>query len=235
MHCPNCKTDFAFNQDKPIVVLGVPAMDAVIHYSVLAQWDYLLHHYRAVFVIKDNTYIDMARNQIVSQGASIAKAAYGKDPDYYLFVDADSVIGKRHPSGNGDVTMRPDFIDRLIWRNVPIISGSYVKKRDPVAQLPVFGRGNPSEPFMYTIEEGRMIEVDWVGGGYLLVKGEVFAKIDSPWFQNRNEPIDNGPNYRLVGEDVYFCRKAKEAGFPIYVDLDVKIGHHGSIAWPADD
>jgi len=31
----------------------------------------------------------------------------------------------------------------------------------------------------------------------------------------------------LLGEDVYFFRKAKKAGFNVYCDFSIKIGHIG--------
>jgi len=49
----------------------------------------------------------------------------------------------------------------------------------------------------------------------LLIKREVVAQMESPWFQGF------GPG----GEDQYFCEKAAALGIPTHVDLSVLVGH----------
>lgn len=234
MRCPNCQTDFIFNANRPLVVLGLPTLDGQIHQSILAQWNHLIRNYRAVTMVAENTYVDMARNRIVEEGIRLADQAYKSKPDYFLFIDSDTVVGSRKANGDGDTPARGDFIDQLIARNVPVISGYYVKKRDPYSQIPVFGRVNTQTYNLYQAPKNGLLEVDWIGGGYLLVKMEVFEKIPAPWFENRNNSLPGGRR-ELVGEDIYFCRKVKEYGFPIHVDLNVRVGHYGGIAWPAEE
>lgn len=234
MRCPECKSDFKFNADKPIVVMGVPMLDSTMHFTILEQWDYLIKNYRTVCCVQESTYVDMARNNIVSQGFQRSRVLYGAEPDYFLFIDADSVIGERSKDGSGNILPRPDFVDKLMARNVDIISGWYVKKSDAYAQRPVWGLGDTRGfPPMETAADGLQ-EAHWFGGGYLLVKASVFAKIPGPWFENRNDGFGQKGG-RLVGEDIYFCEKAIKDGYKLFVDLKVKIGHHGSVAWPPEE
>lgn len=233
MDCPKCKESFAFNGDKPIIVMGVPMLDATMHFTVLPQWDYLLKNFRALACIQESTYVDMARNNIVSEGFKRADSLYGAHPDYFLFIDSDTVIGKRDPKGSGKVFNCPQYIDELIARNVDAVSGYYVKKADPYAQKPVFGVGNTYAMYLDGSPRDSLQEVDWFGGGYLLVKSEVFKKVPGPWFENRNDGF-GAKGARIVGEDIYFCRLLNEHGYKLYVDLNVKLGHHGSVAWPPD-
>lgn len=49
----------------------------------------------------------------------------------------------------------------------------------------------------------------------MLIDMKVFDKIKSPWFE---------PEFSF-GTDVQICRKASEAGFKVYNDTDIEIGH----------
>ena len=62
-------------------------------------------------------------------------------------------------------------------------------------------------------------------GGMLMIKRAVFEKLRKPWFETcyREEHDD------WLGEDVYFCIRAREAGFGIWVDHDLskQVTHQG--------
>lgn len=60
-------------------------------------------------------------------------------------------------------------------------------------------------------------QVDGCGMHFTAIRRDVFKKLSAPFF------IMNGMTG--AGEDFYFCEKVREAGFPIYVDLSVAVGH----------
>src|SRR3990167_277434 len=62
-----------------------------------------------------------------------------------------------------------------------------------------------------------------IGTGFLLIKMEVFNKIKEPWFFWKL--AESGDT--IMGEDHWFCEKAKESGYEIWVDTKIKIGHLG--------
>jgi hypothetical protein len=72
-------------------------------------------------------------------------------------------------------------------------------------------------------------EVDAVGFGFVLMPVEVLRDIgdDKQYFMFYHNP-DNLRQW--MGEDVYFCRLAKQAGWKIFVDHDLsqEIGHLGT-------
>jgi hypothetical protein len=59
----------------------------------------------------------------------------------------------------------------------------------------------------------------------MLIKREVFEGMSEPWF---DMPWQTTRGY--MGEDVFFCKKAQELGYKVYIDHDVshEIGHIGT-------
>ncbi len=68
-------------------------------------------------------------------------------------------------------------------------------------------------------------EVDATGCHCLLVHRNVFEAIKSDhpyrWFRE-DEWVPGGP---VVGEDIWFCLAARDAGFPLFVDTRLEAGH----------
>jgi hypothetical protein len=59
----------------------------------------------------------------------------------------------------------------------------------------------------------------------MLIKREVFEGMSEPWFDMPWQTTRGS-----MGEDVFFCKKARELGHKIYIDHDVshEIGHIGT-------
>ena len=56
---------------------------------------------------------------------------------------------------------------------------------------------------------------------------EVFEKLKKPWFK-----FDmHKDGYMLQGEDAWFCSQARKAGYKIWADGSLKIGHIGSYVY----
>ena len=123
-----------------------------------------------------------------------------------------------------------DLVLRLLERDVDII------------QPLVSTRKAPFQPYAYEWDatENSYVSMDWpqlqpdgiqqvdaVGCGGMLVRRRVFEAMSDPWFEEGKTSAEH------IGEDLYFCTKARELGFGIYVDLDNKMGHMGTYhVWP---
>lgn len=66
-------------------------------------------------------------------------------------------------------------------------------------------------------------EVIAIGFGVTLISTDVFRVVPEPWFAT---PFDG---QKFIGEDLFFCNKAREYGFKIFIDeeLSKEIGHEG--------
>ena len=72
--------------------------------------------------------------------------------------------------------------------------------------------------------------VDYTGFGWLLIKNGVFehTEMKYPWFAPKMQVFESGEVQDMCGEDVSFCLDAKEAGFEIWCDPRVRVGHEKS-------
>ena len=119
---------------------------------------------------------------------------------------------------DADMTPEPKTLLKLLSLDAPIAGALYYGRVPPFAadMAPLHGQktaDTTSGPF----------EVEWIGGGALLVRREVFERSfpSGPYFEYHHG--------LTVGEDVNFCKQARDAGFKILADPDIQIGHVGAI------
>lgn len=72
--------------------------------------------------------------------------------------------------------------------------------------------------FVNNYPKNQLVECDAVGFGAVLIKTEVFRNVKRPWFFGMEG----------TGEDITFCVKAKKAGFRVWMDTSIKLGHLGA-------
>ena len=143
-------------------------------------------------------FIDKKRNKCVDRFLE-------SDCTHLLFVDSDTVITQ-------------DALRCLLADDKPVVSAVIYRKSN--GYTPCFGYWE-AETSLYRIplpfEYNKLLKVDIVGTGFLLIKREVFEKVKSPWFQCHEEGN--------AWEDVSFCLKCRDAGVSVYVDTGVHLGH----------
>ena len=153
---------------------------------------------------------------IASQRMELARQALEEKADYLLWLDSDMRFPK-------------ETIGHLILRDKPIVAANYATRRMPVKPVAMRDARGQIER-VYTGPESEGLEaVDYVGMGVMMVKREVFEKVEQPWFAIPYSTVGN----HYIGEDVFFCRKAKEAGYETLVDHDLSqhVKHIGTFEY----
>jgi GT2 family glycosyltransferase len=151
---------------------------------------------------------------------SIVEEALRAGCDYLFFLDDDQII-------DIDNSMLPSsrylFLKRLIQHmdNDPAmgICGALYYQRDATDCWPVVmqvNRGGHGYSFLTHPEiTGGLQRVAVTGGGAMLIRASVFDKIEHPWFRPELD----------FGTDIQICQKVQEAGFTVWCDTSVEIGH----------
>jgi hypothetical protein len=146
---------------------------------------------------------------IQNQRAELALDAMREGCSHILFIDSD-------------MTFPQDMIQRLMAHDLDIVATNCARRRMPTGPTAKVG----NKLIYSTLEDHGLQEVDTIGMGVMLIKADVFKKMSEPWFETPWRTDKRG----YVGEDVFFCLKAKEIGYKIYIDHDVsrEIGHVGT-------
>jgi GT2 family glycosyltransferase len=127
-------------------------------------------------------------------------------PSHILFVDHD-------------VLPRRSTLKKLFDHKKDIVAGVYpmtqrgelfwcLSREEPYRGLPIDEL--PDNPF----------KAKYVGCGMMLIKYEVFEKLEWPYFKK-----EFAPGAMITSDDMYFCKKARDAGYDIWVDPKLKCNH----------
>lgn len=105
----------------------------------------------------------------------------------------------------------------LLRRNRPHGTMLYVAEKGDPYNLDLWREARP-EP-----HERGLIEVDGIGASFILIRRRVFDALCQPYFNHNGN----------FSEDLTFCCAARKAGFRIWCDLDLRVGHLISLGiWP---
>jgi hypothetical protein len=120
-----------------------------------------------------------------------------------------------------DMIFPRDTIQVLLRHNLPVVGANYCRRSHP--HLPTAHKGGDNGIVYTTDESAGVEEVKHLGMGCVLTDARIYECVDLPFFQF--EPKEDGVG--VIGEDVFFFKKLKDAGIPTYVDHDLSkhVGH----------
>ncbi len=153
-----------------------------------------------------NRLVHYARNEAVKQ---VLDDEFTSDEDSIFWLDQDVIVA-------------PGVLGRLLSHDKDICAGIYfqkeppfypliMKKRDPQAVRGKYNNLTDYPDGVVSLEDGA------IGFGCVLTKVKVFKTIPEPWFEWTKDS----------GEDIDFCIKAKQYGFDVWYDSEVRCGHQG--------
>ena len=169
--------------------------------------------------------IDQARNEM-------AEAALADGYEDTLWIDSD-------------ISFDPNAVDRLRSHGLPIVCGIYARKRMRALACHTL----PGTSRLVFGAEGGLTELLYAAAGFLLVRRQVYAKIQKhlalpacnhrfgtatvPYFQPMVVP--DGDSAWYLPEDYAFCERARQCGFKIMADTTIRLWHHGSYGYSWED
>ena len=196
--------------------------------SVHAAQVYLaVHGISYANIFEYPTYIHIGRERIKNTFLE-AKAK----PSHLLYVDSDNVL--------------PESVAyQLLQRNLPIVSALYFKRtgapeavaldfvdenrtkaRSVSQKIREFYIDNKVDifdgPVSLELNVDPLMKVDAVGFGCVLIARTVLEHMEEAY-----PGTIFGGDDPSVGEDILFCRRAKDLGYDTYVDLSQIVGHLG--------
>jgi len=140
---------------------------------------------------------------------------------------------------DSDMAWFPQQIGQLLLRNVDVVAGLYTHedRNNFVAykncNLDLFKKQGRFESLkrdevdVGVLGEKDLIEVDYTGMGFMLIKHGVIESLEYPWFRSDLRIIGDDIQ-DIASEDASFCASVKSK-FKIYVDPTVLVGHEKSI------
>lgn len=197
---------------KPTVCIGIPCYGDVSP-EVLEDFMRFAYHcgrrlpqYEFFLAIKPKTEQFRARNAIV-------EAARQVNATWLLMLDDDMIVNPFVTSGP---TEEYNLVERLIAHGKDVCGALYYQRGGSCQPVLMAKASETGYRFLRTDELTHGLQrVDVAGGGCLLVNMRVFDKIGAPFFE---------PEFQF-GTDIQLCRKATAAGFEVWADTSVELGH----------
>ena len=143
--------------------------------------------------------------------------------DYQLWIDSDIVFDT-------------EKFYRLVWMDKDIAAGWYCTEDGKTTSIAHWleeddfrtNGGVMNHETIETMSKRRKpFTCDYTGFGWLLIKHGVFEHegLPYPWFAPKLQVFESGEVQDMCGEDVSFCLDAIEAGFEIWCDPKIRVGH----------
>lgn len=126
---------------------------------------------------------------------------------------------------DSDVVPPNGTLQRLLDYDLPIVAGIYptITKGKKTWSFKMNGDSEWCNRDNIIVQLNTRIRATTIGGSTVLIKREVFEKLEQPWFR-ASYRIDNGDYAEK--EDEYFSRIARAAGYELYVDPDIVCKHY---------
>lgn len=148
---------------------------------------------------------------------ALTKQAIATKADYIMWLDSD-------------MTFAPGIMTRMqqhMEEGKDIVTGLYFRRRPPFSPVlfRTLERISESEAKHESFEDypqDSLFEVAGCGFGCVMTRVSVLEDVAlnyGTWFE---------PSYGL-GEDLAFCLRARELGYKIYCDSEIKCGHIGQL------
>jgi hypothetical protein len=155
----------------------------------------------------------------VPGGIKLGRIDLAREAITQTYMDQAHKLGATHLLMiDQDLLFPQDLVAQLVSHDLSLVSALYL-----------FRDGDRPLPLMYEFAEdgihvvadwrpGQLIPCDATGAGAVLIANEVLEKCGPPWWVVTDDPE--------TGEDIAFFRRAKAAGYRLYVDTGCVCAHY---------
>jgi hypothetical protein len=206
------------------IFIGTPAYEGKVHVQyalALMDTSELLKSIGYDVIVR----MPIGGSLLVADRNRLIELFWQSGADYMLCVDSD-------------LAWEPQAVMRFLQTDKDFCAGVY-----PARQ----GKNFTFRPFLHEdgrivmCEKTKLLKMQYIPAGFMLFKREVIAKMRETYPELKYEPKSprtddfgahcffNTEVYEgeFWGEDYVFCRRAREAGFDIWVDPTINFNHAG--------
>jgi hypothetical protein len=153
----------------------------------------------------------------------IAHEFLKSDCDHLMFIDSD-------------MTFEPDSVIRLLAFNQdkPIIGGAYEARKEGKVYI-LSLEGDADNIYM---DPMGLVKARRIATGFMMIRRDVLEKLAELHPEWRHKDINSDAilhsffDFKVtpdgyIGEDFLFCDRAREAGFSVWIDPTIELGHMG--------
>jgi hypothetical protein len=176
--------------------------------------------YDLYLISTNDTFLNEARNKMAKEIAIKHNAGLEFDVDYVIWIDSDQC--------EFDSNTIKRLIESFEHSTHDIISVAYFHRSYPPASNPqlvgLVANEIGTYDYIKDYKFGEVIPVDVVGMGMCIMRPEILSKLYNDHKVKLFMPTIS-PDGRMFGEDIVFCKYAKEAGYTMAIDTNITIGH----------
>lgn len=153
----------------------------------------------------------------------IVKMAINEEFDYWINIDSDNTPFQ---SPVDLIFQDKDIVGcpTPVWKTTM----GHKEYTDPIHYNVYMEDGEEYIPWMPELDEDRkmrgMHRVDAVGTGCIVIARRVLLKIQAPFMREWNED-----GTQKMGNDMMFCKRAKEAGFEVWANFSYPCSHFSEV------
>ena len=190
-----------------------------VMFGIMTRTEYMHHHF--VFsllkiwgaTVVQKALVHVARGHVAESRTHIVDKFLETDCDYLLFLD-------------DDMRFNEHSLNTLLAHDVDMASYLAHQRGKPHAPCIFYVRPDTKTFHPVMKRKEGLIEVDAVGGFYLLIKRKVIENMKEPYFIYGDKSLGFGGE-KGIGEDLYFSAKAKLSGAELWINTDYTVGHIG--------
>ena len=220
------KDKFLDISDRLIVAGHSLRNQSVSHWDHQVSWSQVEKPCPTIDIYNSNVY-DIAH----SYNLTVNTALKIPECTHVLFYEDDMIIPKKN-----SLCDLMSFLESPFHKDYrKIVSGLYKRKQFPhqwyIMTMATMEDGIKKIGYPFISKEPPndcAIKVGATATGFLLVKREVFEKMEEPYFVMNDPELMKGIDdpLKMATQDIYFSIKAKEAGFDLWVDCRVDLIHY---------